>query len=276
VEEIEIIRVKFSEHGIFAFDSDGLDLKIGDYCITEDNDDNVDLGQVVGKLKILRRKYPRPIRKVLKKAEEDDRKRFEENIRKEVEASEICRRKIKDRELPMKLVRTRYSSDSKRITFYFTSERRVDFRELVKDLAYIFKRRIELRQIGVRDETKMCGGFGCCGRGLCCATFLKRLGRLSIKMAKEQDMTLTPSKISGVCGRLLCCLQYENEWYHEAKDVMPQIGSIFKAKDKSGKVEETDLFNRSIKIRDDNGELIEVKLQDLQKEDEKSVKKKRD
>ena len=263
--EIEILRVKFPERGIFAFDSNGLDLKINDYCITEDADDNVDLGLVVGKLKFQRERPSRPIRKVLKKATEEDRKSFEEDSRKEVETHEICKKKIEDRELPMKLVKTRYSLNGKKITFYFTSERRVDFRELVKDLAYIFKKRIELRQIGVRDETKMLGGFGCCGRQLCCASFLKKLGRLSIKMAKEQDMTLTPSKISGVCGRLLCCLQYENEWYHEIKEAMPQVGSTIKTSSVSGVVHEVDLFHGTIKVRNDNGELAEVKLEDLQK-----------
>ena len=265
VEDVEIIRVKFPERGTFAFDPDGLDLHIGDYCITEDTDDNVDLGQVVGRFRIQRRKFLRPMRKVLRKATEEDRKRFEDNAREEIEAREICRRKISDRELPMKLVRTRYSYDDRKITFYFTSEKRIDFRELVKDLAYIFKRRIELRQIGVRDETKMLGGFGCCGQQLCCATFLRRLGRLSIKMAKEQDMTLTPSKISGVCGRLLCCLQYENEWYQEMKEAMPQIGSIIRTRNANGKVEDLDLFHGTIKVREDDGGLIEIKLEELRR-----------
>ena len=274
VEEIEVLRVKIPELGIFAFDPNGSDLHVGDYCITEDADDNEDLGQVVGKLKIQKGKFLRPMRKVLREATEEDRKRFEENALKEVEAREICRTKIKDRELPMKLVRTRYSPDGKKITFYFISERRIDFRELVKDLAYIFKRRIELRQIGVRDETKMTGGLGCCGRQLCCATFLKRLGRLSIKMAKEQDMTLTPSKISGVCGRLLCCLQYENEWYQEIKETMPQIGSMIKTKNASGKVEELDLFHGTVKIRNDDGRLVDVNLGDLRKEEKKGRRSK--
>ena len=273
VEEIEILRVKFPERGTFAFDSNGLDLHVGDYCVTEDADDNEDLGQVVGKLKIQRQKFLRPMRKVLREATEEDRKRFEENAVREIKAREICRTKIEDRELPMKFVSTRYSPDGKKITFYFTSEKRIDFRELVKDLAYIFKRRIELRQIGVRDETKMIGGLGCCGRQLCCATFLRRLGRLSIKMAKEQDMTLTPSKISGVCGRLLCCLQYENEWYQEVKETMPQIGSTIKTKSASGKVEELDLFHGTIKVRNDDGRLTEMKLGDLQKEENQKAGK---
>ena len=274
MEEIEILKVKFLDRGVFAFDPNGLDLHVDDYCITEDADDNIDLGQVVGRFKIQRQKFLRPMRKVLRKATEEDRRRFEENERREIEAREICRRKIDDRELPMNLVRARYSPNDRKITFYFTSERRVDFRELVKDLAYIFKRRIELRQIGVRDEAKMMGGFGCCGRQLCCATFLKRLGRLSIKMAKEQDMTLTPSKISGVCGRLLCCLQYENEWYQEKKEAMPYIGSTVRTKDVSGKVEELNLFYSTIKLRKNNGGLVEVKLEDLQEERKRDRRRK--
>ena len=275
MEEIEIIRVKFPERGTYTFDPNGLDLHVGDHCITEDYDDNVDLGQVSGRLAIQKRKFTKSVRKVLRKATEEDIKRFEENTRREAEAHDICERKIADRELPMKLVRSRYSPNGKKITFYFTSERRVDFRELVKDLAYIFKRRIELRQIGVRDETKMCGGYGCCGRSLCCATFLKRLGRLNIKMAKEQDMTLTPSKISGVCGRLLCCLEYENQWYQDVKESMPKIGSTIKTKAVSGKVEELDLFHDAFKVRNESGGLVEVKLADLQKQERRGRRRRR-
>jgi cell fate regulator YaaT (PSP1 superfamily) len=267
VEDIEIIRVKFFGQGVSAFDQNGLDLHIGDYCITEDSDDNENLGMVIGKVRIQKRKSTKPIPKILRKANEEDIRIFEENTRKEAEAHEICKRKIEDRELPMKLVKTRYSPDSRKITFYFTSERRVDFRELVKDLAYIFKRRIELRQIGVRDEAKMCGGFGCCGRQLCCTSFLKKLGRLSIKMAKEQDMTLTPSKISGVCGRLLCCLQYENDWYHEVKQDMPELSSKIEVDNIKGKVEQLDIFHNTVKVRDDNGILKEIDVEDLPKKE---------
>ncbi len=266
METVEILRVEIPENGIFAFDPNGLDLKIGEHCITEDADDNLALGKVVGRIKFQQQKSAKAMRKVIRKATQEDEKRFEENRRKEIEARKICRKKIKDRELPMKLVKTRYSSNGKKITFYFTSEKRVDFRELVKDLAYIFKRRIELRQIGVRDETKMLGGYGCCGRQLCCASFLKRLGRMSIKMAKEQDMTLTPSKILGSCGRLLCCLKYENEWYHEAKKAMPQPGSVIRTKGVSGVVEELDLFQGVVKVRKDGGELVEVEFEDLQRQ----------
>lgn len=274
MEEIEIVRVKFCEHGIYAFDPNGLDLHIGDYCVTEETDSDVNFGQVVEKLTLQRRKYQKPLRKVLRIAADSDRKAFAESARLESEARAICRKKIKDRELPMKLVSARYSSDGKKITFYFTSEKRVDFRELVKDLAYIFKRRIELRQIGVRDETKICNGFGSCGRQLCCASFLnlKKLGRLNIRMAKDQDMTLMPSKILGVCGRLLCCLQYENEWYQEVKEVMPEIGNTIKTENVTGKVEELDIFYGIARVKDDKGRLVEVNIRDF-KEEPKGKKK---
>jgi len=263
LEEIELFRIKFPERGVFTFDANDLDLHVGDYCIAEDVDDSLSLGQVVGKLHLPGNNFHGNIKKVLRRATEEDKKRCEDMERREREARELCREKINDRELPMKLVSARYSPNGSKITFYFTSERRVDFRELVKDLAYIFKRRIELRQIGVRDEMQMRGGFGCCGRQLCCVTFLKKLGRLKIEMAKEQDMTLTPSKISGVCGRLMCCLKYEKEWYQEIKESMPRIGSTVKAKGVSGKVEGVDSFHSLVRIRNNEGELVEVMLEDL-------------
>jgi cell fate regulator YaaT (PSP1 superfamily) len=264
VEEIEVFKLRFPERGVFTFDANDMDLHVGDYCIAEDGNNGVSLGQVVGKLKLPVCGSRGDLKKILRKATEEDKKRCEDSARKEKEAREICRKKINDRELPMKLVSARYSPNGSKITFYFTSERRVDFRELVKDLAYIFKRRIELRQIGVRDETRMRGGFGCCGRQLCCATFLKKLGRMKIEMAKEQDMTLTPSKISGVCGRLMCCLRYEKEWYQEIKENMPRVGSTVRAKGISGKVEGIDSFHSVVRVRSDDGQLVEVMLEDLE------------
>ena len=163
----------------------------------------------------------------------------------------------------MKLIKTQYAFDGNKVTFYFSSERRVDFRDLVKDLAYIFKCRIELRQVGVRDEAKIMGGYGCCGHELCCCVFLKRLGKLRIKMAREQNMTLTPSKISGICGRLLCCLEYESEWYHEIREKIPRIGSNIKTRNIKGRIEDVDIFRGIIKVRDDNGKLIEVMPDDI-------------
>lgn len=267
MEDIEIVRIRIPECGVFSFDAGDLDLHINDFCVVSDLEDadNLSLGQVLCKIQIKRQKFPKSIQKVLRKASDEDVKQFDENARKEIEAYDICREKIKDRQMPMKLVKCRYAFDRSKVTFYFTADRRIDFRDLVKDLAYIFKRRIELRQIGVRDEAKMIGGYGCCGLQLCCTTFLKKLGRLNIKMAKEQNMTLTPSKISGICGRLLCCLQYENEWYQKIKEIMPDIGSSVETGEINGKVEDIDPFLNIIKVRDDNGNLVDVKLEDVNK-----------
>lgn len=268
MEEIEVVKVKFLERECtcetFTFDAVDEGLRIGDYCVAKKSeDDELDYGQVVGKFRIPKQKFSRSMQKIIRKATEEDKKCFEESKRKETEACEICRKKIKDRGLPMKLVKSRYSLDGSKITFYFTSERRVDFRDLVKDLAHIFKCRIELRQIGVKNEAKAIGGYGSCGRPLCCTTFLKKFGRISIRMAKDQNMTLTPSKISGICGRLLCCLEYESEWYQKVRELMPEIGSTVKTKNTSGKVEEIDPFHGTVKVRNDNGELIEVDVEDL-------------
>jgi len=265
MEEIEVVQIKCSECGVYTYDLNAQDINIGDYCIVENSydSDDVDIGQVVWKLKIQKQKAPKLVLRILRKATEEDKKRFEESKNKEKEAHLTCWKKIKDRQLPMKLVKSHYSFDGSKITFYFTSEKRVDFRELVKDLAYIFKRRIELRQIGPRDEARMLGGMGCCGQQLCCATFLKKLGKLHMKMAKEQNMTLTPSKISGICGKLLCCLEFESEWYQHIKKDMPQVGSKYEAEGISGKIEEVDPFHGTAKIRDYNGKLVEVKIDSM-------------
>jgi len=273
VEEMDVVKIRFPESNsgcvcsTFTFSSAGNDLKIGDLCVTTNPDDDSDLsiGQVIGRYKIPKQKSADSVQDILRKADEQDIKHFEEKGKKEEEAHQICWGKIKDRELPMKLVKTRYSFDSSKITFYFTSEKRVDFRDLVKDLAYIFKRRIELRQIGVRDEAKMMGGYGCCGQELCCASFLSKLGRIRIKMAREQNMTLTPSKISGICGKLLCCLEFENEWYHEVKGKMPKVGNTIKTRKVKGKVEDVDLFHGIIKIKDDDGNLVEIAIDEIKK-----------
>lgn len=251
MEEIELVKVKYNGcNSCFGCQKSVLnntecDLNIGDFCVTSDpdNKDDLRLGQVVGKLKIPKQKSSKSIPRVIRKATEEDIKFFSENEDKEKEAFKICLRKIKDRGLPMKLIKSQFSYDRSKITFYFTSENRVDFRDLVKDLAYIFKRRIELRQIGVRDEAKMMGGYGCCGQELCCTVFLKKLGRLRIKMAREQNMTLTPSKISGICGRLLCCLEFENELYHDLKEKTIKAKGMLIGKKTKAKDEDIDIYS---------------------------------
>lgn len=251
MEEIELVKVKYNDGNSCCSCLKSVlntmedNLNIGNFCVTSDpdNKDDLKLGQVIFKLRIPKQKSPKSIPKVVRKATEEDINYFNENENKEREAFEICLRKIKDRGLPMKLIKSKYSYDRSKITFYFSSEKRVDFRDLVKDLAYIFKRRIELRQIGVRDEAKMMGGYGCCGQELCCTVFLKKLGRLRIKMAREQNMTLTPSKISGICGRLLCCLEFENDLYRDLKGKTAKAGGMLISKKTKTNNEDTDILN---------------------------------
>jgi len=267
MEEIEVVQVKCSECGVYTYEPDVLELGIGDYCIVENpyDDSDVLIGQVVTKFKISKQKNVKLPSKVVRKATEEDQKTFEELRNREVDAHKICWKKIKDRKLPMKLIKSHYCFDESKVTFYFTSDKRVDFRELVKDLAYIFRRRIELRQVGPRDEAKMLGGVGCCGQRLCCSTFLKKLGKLHMRMAKEQNMTLTPSKIAGICGKLICCLEFENEWYQNIRKKMPQIGAKVQANGISGRVEDLDPFHGIIKLRDDTGKLVEVSVEDIRR-----------
>jgi cell fate regulator YaaT (PSP1 superfamily) len=213
-------KIRFKEEGrLHNFQSEGLNLKPGDECIVK-----TEMGLRLGKVAV----EPRHIAlepkclcgmiKAVRKATAEDRKRQEELLRLEDEAFHICENKIEERELPMKLVGVEVAFDKSKILFYFRSETRVDFRELVKDLAHQFRTRIELRQIGVRDEARMIGGMGCCGRPLCCATFLKEFTPVSIKMAKKQSLALNPTKISGQCGRLMCCIQYEYACYTQPGD----------------------------------------------------------
>lgn len=213
-------KLRFRKAGrLHSFQSEGLNLKPGDACIVKTK-----LGLKMGEVVI----EPRPISfekkciecliKAVRKATTDDIKRSEELIKLEEEAFKVCENKIEERELPMKLVGVEAIFDRSKILFYFRSETRVDFRELVKDLAHQFRTRIELRQIGVRDEARIVGGMGCCGRPLCCATFLDEFTPVSIKMAKKQSLALNPTKISGQCGRLMCCIQYEYACYTQADE----------------------------------------------------------
>lgn len=211
---IEVVGVRFKAAGkIYYFDPDQLTLSLNTYVIVE-TARGLELGQVVlGLRKVAKEEVVLPLKKVLRIATSEDLEKVEANQAKEEKAREICQEKIVEHELPMKLVNVEYTFDGSKIIFYFTAEGRVDFRELVKDLASVFRTRIELRQIGVRDEAKMLGGLGSCGRELCCASFLGDFEPVSIKMAKEQNLSLNPTKISGICGRLMCCLNYESVCY---------------------------------------------------------------
>ena len=213
---VTVIGVRFKEAGkIYYFDPGDLEITTSDHVIVE-TARGVEYGSVVVGLKQVEdSEVVPPLKKVIRVSTEDDDTRVAENKLREKEAFDICLEKILHHNLPMKLIDVEYTFDNSKVIFFFTADGRVDFRELVKDLATVFRTRIELRQIGVRDEAKMLGGIGFCGRELCCHTFLGDFAPVSIKMAKEQNLSLNPSKISGICGRLLCCLKYENDVYVE-------------------------------------------------------------
>lgn len=213
---VTVIGVRFKEAGkIYYFDPDDFPVEKGNHVIVE-TARGIEYGAVVTAIKqVPESEVVAPLKKVIRIATPDDDARVEENNHLQKEAFQICLEKIEQHQLPMKLVDVEYTFDNSKIIFFFTADGRVDFRDLVKDLATVFRTRIELRQIGVRDEAKMMGGIGFCGRPLCCATFLGDFAPVSIKMAKEQNLSLNPTKISGICGRLLCCLKYENDVYVE-------------------------------------------------------------
>lgn len=223
----KVVGIRFKKAGkIYYFDPDIYELQVGDHAIVE-TARGIEYGEVVvGERFVEESEIVSPLKKVLRKAEPEDDEKEASNRAKESEAYDICLRKIEEHGLPMKLVDVEYTFDNNKIIFYFTADGRIDFRELVKDLAAIFRTRIELRQIGVRDEAKMIGGIGCCGRELCCHTFLGDFAPVSIKMAKEQNLSLNPTKISGICGRLMCCLKYENDTYKYIKSCAPKVNSI--------------------------------------------------
>ncbi len=210
----KVVGVRFRRAGkIYYFAPGNLEVKTGDDVVVETSR-GLEFGEVIQETKeVLEKDLVSPLKLVRRKATDDDYKKLAENHRKEKEAASICQSKVEKHKLDMKLVDVEYTFDHNKIIFYFTADGRVDFRELVKDLASVFRTRIELRQIGVRDEAKMLGGFGPCGRPLCCTTFLGDFEPVSIRMAKEQNLSLNPTKISGICGRLMCCLRYEAERY---------------------------------------------------------------
>ncbi len=210
-----VVGVRFKSAGkIYYFGCDNMDIEAGDEVIVQ-TVRGIEYGKVVvGKRDLAEKDLVLPLKNVLRLADANDKKNYQKNKDKAIEALALCKSKIKEHKLPMRLIDVEYTFDMGKIIFYFTAEGRVDFRELVKDLAAIFKTRIELRQIGVRDEAKMLGGFGACGRELCCYQFLGEFEPVSIRMAKEQNLSLNPTKISGICGRLMCCLKYESGFGH--------------------------------------------------------------
>ena len=249
----EVIGVRFKEVGkVYYFDPNNLKLKQDAVVIVETS-----RGIECGRVAIANKEVPdeeivHPLKKVIRVATKDDMRKLEENARKEKEALKICEQKVAEHGLEMKLVDVEYTFDNSKILFYFTADGRVDFRALVKDLASVFRTRIELRQIGVRDESKMLGGLGVCGRPFCCSSFLGEFHPVSIKMAKEQGLSLSPTKISGTCGRLMCCLKYEQEAYSDLLKHTPKVGAIVKTPLGRGLVVESNLLTRTLKVKMDN------------------------
>ena len=259
-EKVEIVGVNFREAGkIYYFSPESFKLALGDKVIVETSR-GIELGTVkVGNKIVDSKDIVSPLKPVTRPATAQDIEQYEKNRAAEDDAIAICQKKVEAHNLGMKLVGAEYTFDKSKLIFYFTCESRVDFRELVRDLASTFRTRIELRQIGIRDEAKMLGGLGVCGRKLCCANFLSDFVQVSIKMAKEQNFSLNSSKVSGACGRLLCCLRYEHETYEEAIRNTPSVGSIVKTADGEGVVIETKPLASEIKVKFENNDKESVK-----------------
>ena len=251
----KVIGVRFKRPGkVYFFDAGNINVKAKDKVIVE-----TAMGQEMGEVVINNKnltnnKIKASLKPIIRVATEKDLKHFTENKEKEKEAFKICEEKIKKHKLGMHLVDASYTFDNAKLLFYFTADNRIDFRELVKDLASIFKTRIELRQIGVRDQVRRIGGNGVCGMELCCCTFLNNFDTVSIKMAKEQNIALNPAKISGNCGRLMCCLRYEQEAYEEKLKKLPKVGAIVKTEDGEGTVDSIEILKGIVRVKIKDGE----------------------
>lgn len=255
----EVVQVRLREGGKIQYYEIGeLKPKIGEYVVVE-ADRGLDYGEVISEPEMVSDiVLEEPLRKISRIATKADLEQIKKNREKTKEAFATCQKKIQEHALKMKLIEAEYSFDRSKLIFYFTAEGRVDFRELVKDLARIFKARIELKQIGVRDEARLLGGFGSCGRELCCATFLKDFEPVTIRMAKEQSLPLNPAKISGVCGRLMCCLGYEHKLYLELLKGLPKEGERIEVEGGAGKVTAVNVLKRSISVDVGEGKQVEV------------------
>ncbi len=248
-----VIGVRFRYAGkVYYFDPVDLEMEQGDRVIVE-TARGVECGEVVNGVKdVDEKEVIAPLKKVMRKATPEDLQQVEDNKKKAEEAYRICQEKIQKHSLEMKLIDVEYTFDNNKILFYFTADGRVDFRELVKDLAAVFRTRIELRQIGVRDEAKMMGGLGVCGRSLCCSSHLTEFHPVSIKMAKEQSLSLNPTKISGTCGRLMCCLKYEQDAYEDLLKRIPKVGALVQTPHGTGTIMYVSLLEEKVKVKLDN------------------------
>ena len=249
----KVVGVRFSDTGkMYYFDPKGFDIKNGQEIIVE-TANGLEFGKASTGVKLVEDdEVVSPLKPVIRIATDEDRKKVEENKRKEKEAFEICNQKIQKHNLEMNLTNAEYSFDCSKVIFYFTADGRIDFRELVKDLASTLHTRIELRQIGVRDESKMLGGLGICGRPFCCSTFLDGFHSVTIKMAKDQGLSLAPGKISGTCGRLMCCLKYEQNSYEYLHKITPKVGTVVDCRHGRGTVVDSAILTGKLKIQLDN------------------------
>lgn len=279
-----VVGVKFKDAGkLYYFSPGQLHVEVGDNVIVE-TARGLEFGKVtMGITEVEKSELVAPLKNIIRIATEKDKKKHAENLAKKEEAMRLCQEKVNAHKLDMKLIDVEYTFDNSKVVFYFTADGRVDFRELVKDLAAIFRMRIELRQIGVRDEAKMLGGVGNCGRGLCCSTWLSDFEPVSIKMAKVQNLSLNPSKISGICGRLMCCLKFENEVYTHLKKGMPSVGERVKTPDGMAVVTDVNILENIIKTRlvvepaskeKDTEEKLSTELYSYKKEEIRRIGKK--
>lgn len=265
-----VIAVRFQKAGkLYYFDPAGIWANPGDHVIVE-TVRGIELGEVITSAReVPDEAIVAPLKNVLRLATEDDLRRAEANAKNEKMAFDLCLEKIAARKLEMKLISVEYTFDNSKVIFYFTANGRVDFRELVKDLAAVLKTRIELRQIGVRDEAKMLGGLGSCGRPICCGTFLGDFQPVSIKMAKEQNLSLNPTKISGQCGRLMCCLKYEQDYYEETLKKLPKVGKEVLTPDGVGNIVEINVLRERVKVKlrlsDDTFDVREYPIDDVKR-----------
>ncbi|WP_108672145.1 PSP1 domain-containing protein [Peribacillus acanthi] len=269
----DVVGVRFKKAGkIYYFDPGELQIPKDEFVIVE-TARGVEFGKVViARKQVDENDVVLPLKKVLRIADPKDRLIVEENKSAAKEAYEVCSQKVSDHKLDMKLVDVEYTFDRNKVIFYFTADGRVDFRELVKDLAAIFRTRIELRQIGVRDEAKMLGGIGPCGRMLCCSTYLGDFEPVSIKMAKDQNLSLNPTKISGLCGRLMCCLKYENDEYETAKEQLPDLGEMITTPNGKGKVVGLNILERVLQVElVEQERVLEYTLEEILKEGAVSI-----
>ncbi|HEX74517.1 MAG TPA: stage 0 sporulation family protein [Dehalococcoidia bacterium] len=260
----EIVGIRFKQAGkVYYFDPTGIDLEVND-CIVVSTSRGLELGRVVISPKqVLAHEVTTPLKPILRKAEPEDVKRAHEFEAQEQEALAECGKLIEKLGLPMKLLSAEYNLNGSRLTFLFSAGERVDFRELVRELTNRFKIRVELRQVGPRDEAKLLGGFGRCGRPLCCINFLSEFAPVSIRMAKEQDLPLNPMKISGICGRLLCCLAYESEQYHAMKGKLPKEGQRVSTPMGEARVVGGNLFKEMVIVKLESGTNVELPLSDV-------------